>query len=64
MRTEKKAKAKRYKADATAPGDVPKQKRLHIGGSGRRFRFEIESAGGAAFELDGGLQINVERDED
>ena len=64
VRTEKKAKAKRYKADATAPGDVPKQKRLHIGGSGRRFRFEIESAGGAAFELDGGLQINVERDED
>ncbi len=61
IRTEKKAKTKSYIAPAS---ENPKVKRLAFGGSGRRFRFEIEAPAGAAWHLMGGLQLTAEKEED
>ena len=63
IETEKKAKVKRY---TVLPTDKEHRgKRLHFGGTGRRFRIIIETEGSTApWRLIGGLQMVVETDPD
>ena len=63
IETEKKAKVKRY---TVSPTDKEHRgKRLHFGGTGRRFRIIIETeASSAPWRLIGGLQMVVETDPD
>lgn len=63
IETEKKAKTKRY---TVMPTDKEHRgKRLHFGGSGRKFRIIIETEGSSApWRLIGGLQMVVETDPD
>ena len=64
IETEKKTKTKTY---TVLPTDKEhRMKRLHFGGSGRRFRVIIETAAGvtAPWRLLGGLQLVVETDPD
>lgn len=70
IQTEKKIKSKRYTiqpltANEIANNKFHKQKRLHFGGTGRRFRLIIETDGGSApWRLIGGIQMIVETDPD
>lgn len=71
IQTEKKDKTKTYTvqpltAAEKAAGKQHKMKRLHIGGSGRRFRMVIETDAGvtAPWRLIGGIQMVVETDPD
>lgn len=71
IQTEKKVKTKKYTVQPLssmekAAGKNPKQKRLHFGGTGRRFRLIIETASGstAPWRLLGGVQLLVETDPD
>lgn len=64
IETEKKTKTKVY---TVLPSDKEhRQKRLHFGGSGRRFRIIIETAAGvtAPWRILGGLHLVVETDPD
>lgn len=61
IRTEKRARTKICEVEA---GDTGRQKRLTFGGSGRRFRVEIESRDGQAWALSGGMQVLAELDPD
>ena len=63
IRTEKKVRTKRLDvAPSGRRGELPRQRKLVFGGSGRRFRLEIESRGLAAWRLVGGIQVDVEAD--
>jgi hypothetical protein len=62
IETEKKSKSKSYSVQYTA-NDF-KQKRLHFGGTGRRFRLIIESSDGALWRTVGGITIISEIDSD
>lgn len=71
IQTEKKVKAKSYIVKPLTPneqanGKQYKQKRIHFGGNGRRFRLIIETATGntAPWRLIGGIQMIVETDPD
>lgn len=71
IQTEKKTKTKQYTAyrltsQEIADGKQYKMKRLHFGGSGRRFRVIIETpAGGRVpWRLTGGIHIIAETDKD
>lgn len=71
VQTEKKTKTKTYTvqpltAEEIAAGKQYKMKRLHFGGSGRRFRLIIETdAGGTIpWRLIGGIHIIAETDKD
>lgn len=70
LQTEKKVKTKQYtvqplSAAEIAAGKSHKQKRLHFGGTGRRFRLIIETdAGSAPWRLVSGLLIVSETDPD
>ena len=76
IQTEKKTKSKTYTmqtlSDAdTLAGKLPKQKRLHFGGSGRRFRLIIETVENeekrtkhTPWRLVGGIHIISEIDKD
>lgn len=71
VQTEKKVKTKKYTvqpltAIEQANGKQHKTKKLHFGGSGRRFRVIIETASGvtAPWRLIGGIQMLVETDPD
>lgn len=71
IQTEKKTKTKEYTVNPLTYADVAagkshKNKRLHIGGAGRRFRLTIETAEGvtAPWRLIGGVQMVVETDPD
>ena len=69
VQTEKKTKTKEYIVSPLTEEQRTAQKehrgkRLHFGGSGRRFRFMIESDGTAPWRLVGGLQLVVETDPD
>lgn len=70
LQTEKKAKTKLYTVTPLTSSDIragkgARQKKLHFGGTGRRFRWQIETAGGSApWRLLGGLLILVETDPD
>lgn len=71
VQTEKKAKTKKYTvqpltAIEQANGKNHKMKKLHFGGSGRRFRLIIETEAGndAPWRLIGGVQMVVETDPD
>lgn len=70
IQTEKKIKTKRYTlqpltAEQRAAGRNYKQKRLHFGGSGRRFRLIIESeAGQPVWRLNSGISVVAEIDPD
>jgi hypothetical protein len=59
IETEKKKKTKTYSYSTSI-----RQKRISFGGSGRRFRLYIESAGTGAWRIIGGIQITVEIDPD
>lgn len=63
IQTEKKTKTKRYTVQPAAEGKGAKQKRLHFGGTGRRFRIIIESEGGV-WRLVSGIMIVSETDPD
>jgi len=62
IQTEKKTKTKHYTVQPVT-GRGYKQKRIHFGGTGRRFRLIIESTGGV-WRLVGGLLIISETDAD
>lgn len=64
IETEKKVKTKMYTVDRTVKEH--RYKRLHFGGSGRKFRIIIETDEGnkAPWRLVGGLQLVVETDPD
>ena len=70
IQTEKKIKTKRYTVqplteEQRASNKNHKMKRLHFGGSGRRFRLMIETqASTAPWRLIGGIQIIAETDPD
>ena len=71
VQTEKKIKTKKYTVQPLTAidrqnGKNHKQKKLHFGGTGRRFRLIIETAEGvtAPWRLIGGLQMIVETDYD
>lgn len=71
IQTEKKHKTKTYTvqpltAEQQEAGKEHKMKRLHFGGSGRKFRFIIETAEGvtAPWRILGGIQLVVETDPD
>jgi hypothetical protein len=71
VQTEKKAKTKAYTVlplseASISAGKEYKQKRLHFGGSGRRFRVIIETANNvtAPWRLIGGIMMIVETDPD
>lgn len=69
VQTEKKIKTKAYAAvpltDAQrAQGRMCRQKRIHFGGSGRRFRLIVEAKTGAAWRLIGGVTVVCEIDPD
>ena len=71
VQTERKTKTKKYTvmpltATEKAAGKQHKQKRLHFGGSGRRFRLIIETEAGsdAPWRLIGGIQMIVDTDPD
>lgn len=70
VQTEKKTKTKQFtvqplSATERTAGKNHQQKRLHFGGTGRRFRVIIETSGSSApWRLIGGLQMVVETDTD
>lgn len=71
IQTEKKVKTKKYTVQPLTVIEKNnnknyKMKRLHFGGSGRRFRMIIETAAGstAPWRLIGGVQIRAETDPD
>lgn len=71
VQTEKKLKTKRYTvnpltAEQRTAGKEHRGKRLHFGGSGRKFRVIIETEAGttAPWRLIGGIQLVVETDPD
>lgn len=71
IQTEKKTKTKNYTAhrlteEELAAGKEYKMKRLHFGGSGRRFRLIIETEAGGTipWRLIGGIHIIAETDKD
>jgi len=71
IQTEKKTKTKSYTvqpltAKQKEAGKKYKQKRLHFGGAGRRFRLTIETAAGVTtpWRLIGGIHIIAEIDKD
>lgn len=71
IQTEKKTKTKTYRvapltAAQKAAGKKYRQKKLHFGGTGRRFRFMIEVAEGntVPWRLIGGIHIIAETDKD
>ena len=63
IQTEKKIKTKLYAVKAQN-GKEAKQKKLHFGGTGRRFRLIIESENTAAWRLISGVMIISEIDPD
>lgn len=65
IETEKKAKEKSYTIQPTS-GKEHRAKRLHFGGTGRKFRIKIETAAGVTdpWRIVGGLQLVVETDPD
>lgn len=71
VQTEKKIKSKKYTIQPLTNMEIAadknyKQKRLHFGGAGRRFRVIIEADSGvtAPWRLIGGIQMVVETDPD
>ena len=69
IQTEKKTKSKTYVVNAltsaqVAAGKGYKQKKLHFGGSGRKFRLIIEVTGGVPWRLVGGIHMIAEIDKD
>lgn len=64
IQTEKKQKKKTVRFSPPAGIKGPKQRRVRFGGSGRRWRFIIQYEGTAMWRMIGGMQINVETDED
>ena len=71
IQTEKKKKTKQYVCQPLSEAQKAidrehRMKRLHFGGSGRKFRIIIETAEGvtAPWRLIGGLQLVVETDPD
>lgn len=65
LQTEKKAKTKQYTVQPVSGDDRShRQKRIHFGGSGRRFRVIIESNNGAPWRLVSGMLIISETDPD
>ena len=71
IQTEKKKKTKQYTCNPLTEEQLavpkePRMKRLHFGGSGRKFRIIIEVEGGNAnpWRILGGLQLVVETDPD
>lgn len=65
MQTEKKLKTKRYTVQVPKAGRLAKAKRIHFGGSGRRFRLIIEADGGSVpWRLISGVTIVSETDPD
>lgn len=65
IQTEKKTKTKTYTFSPVAvAGQSARQKRLHFGGSGRRYRLIIESEGQPAWRLIGGVMVVAEIDSD
>lgn len=65
MQTEKKTKTKRYVIQPPVKGRSAKTKRLHFGGTGRRFRLIIEAEGGQhPWRLCSGVTIVSETDPD
>lgn len=71
FQTEKKTKTKTYTvspltAEEIAAGKLYKQKKLHFGGSGRKFRMIIETESGVTtpWRLIGGIHIIAETDKD
>ena len=65
IETEKKAKEKQYTIQPTN-GKEHRAKRLHFGGTGRKFRIKVETAEGVTdpWRIVGGLQLVVETDPD
>ena len=69
IQTEKKTKTKQYTVQPLTPeqvtaGKEAKYKRLHFGGTGRKFRVVIESDGDKPWRIVGGLHLVVETDPD
>ena len=65
VQTEKKTKTKKYTVQpVTQPGKEQRQKRLHFGGTGRRFRLIIEAPAGPAWRLASGVLMLTEIDPD
>lgn len=65
VQTEKKVKSKRYTVQPPAKGRQPKQKRIHFGGTGRRFRLIIEAPESKTpWRLSSGILILSETDPD
>ena len=65
VETEKRRKTKKLIAYPADPGGHAREKRLHFGGSGRRFRLIIESpAGTPAWRIVGGITVVAETDPD
>jgi len=71
IQTEKKTKTKKYTVnplteEAREAGKEHRGKRLHFGGTGRKFRIRIETEAGntAPWRLVGGIQLVVETDPD
>lgn len=65
IETEKRARSKTHRAEPLHTGErYAKQKRLTFGGSGRRWRFIIESDDGMPWALPGGMEITAEKDPD
>lgn len=64
IQTEKKTKTKTLTFSPPGDGREAKQRRVVFGGNGRRFRFVIESEGGAPWRMIGGMQVEAETDTD
>lgn len=65
VQTEKKTKTKRLTAVPAGIGEKARQKRLHFGGTGRRFRLVIDSpAGTPVWRIIGGITVIAETDPD
>lgn len=69
IQTEKKVKSKKYTVKPLTTIEKAnhknyRQKKLHFGGSGRRFRLIIEASGTAPWRLIGGILLIVETDPD
>ena len=65
IQTEKRTKTRRLLALPDAPGRRARSRRLHFGGSGRRFRLIIESPPGTpAWRIVGGVTVVAEIDPD
>jgi len=64
VQTEKKVKTKTYRVQPPSGVHGPLIKKLTFGGSGRRWRFMIESRGAVPWKLTAGLQWEVETDPD